>query len=317
MVTLRAVHKKVQMANSKLIKSLLVGTVGYMGIRHWLNWAESDKNFFNWQGPSAKGVQAGSARFDLPILYFRDDCFLAVFGANHEAVQAALPVNDLHPVTLPDGRAAIIVIAFNYLETSIGPYGEVGIGIPCTYGYQATPLVPLLLEGHTPGWGIFVLHLPVTTQTACDAGRGAWGYPKFVADMEFLKQPDCQQVRLSEGNRHIFTFAVEQQGIPLKDNRPLVTYTVHDHHLLKTTIPSRAVYQAGFLPGSGHLSLGDHPVAHQLREFDLSPTSIFTKNYLTRSGILPVGERVTKIEQSYTGYIGKEQANGRLTVQYQ
>jgi hypothetical protein len=231
-------------------------------------------------------------------------------------VRALLPSRELHPVTLPDGRATVAVIAFNYHETSIGPYGEVGIAIPCTHGRSAPPLLPLALEGRFPGWGGFVLHLPVTSRVARDGGRVIYGYAKFVADMDFQKRPAYQRVRLAEEEAHILTLTVQQRGLPIKDNRPLITYSVREGELLKTTVPSRAVYQMGLKPGSGTLALGDHPIADQLCDLDVSTTAIVTKNYLTRSGILPAGEPIGPADRPHEGYLGQERAFGRFTLNY-
>jgi len=294
-----------------------VAALGYAGVKALLGLKPgADRDFFHWTGPTAKGVDVGSARVDLPIMYYRDDSFMGIFSAAYEPVRALLPSGELYPVTLPGGRAMIAVIAFNYLETSIGPYGEVGIAIPCTYGRQAPPLLPLLLEGRFPGWGGFVLHLPVTSLVARDAGRVIYGYAKFVADMDFRKRPAYQSVRLSEGDAHILTLTVQQRGLTVKDNRPLITYSVRDGQVLKTTVPSRAVYQLGLLPGSGTLELGDHEIADQLRGLGISTTAFVTKNYLTRCAILPAGEPIGPADRPHLGHVGEEREFGRLTVNY-
>jgi hypothetical protein len=291
--------------------------LGYVGARALLGLTPgADEDFFDWKGPTEKGVDIGSAVVDLPIMYYRDDSFMGMFPAAYEPVRTLLPSRDLYPVTLPDGRATVGIFAFNYLETGIGPYGEIGVAIPCTHGHQAPALVPLLLESRYPGWGGFVLHLPVTSLVARDGGRVAFGYAKFVADMAFQKRPAYQSVYMSEGGAHILTLTVQQRGLTLKDNRPLVTYSVRGGQLLRTTIPSRAVYQMGLTPGSATLELGDHEIAHQLRGLDISATAAFTKNYLTRSGILPAGEPVGAADRPHGGYAGQDREYGQLTVDY-
>lgn len=291
--------------------------LGYVGVKALLGLKPgADEDFFNWTGPTAKGVDVGSAEIDLPIMYYRDDSFVGFFSAAYEPLQALLPSQELYPVTLPGGRATVVVIAFNYLDTSVGPYGEVGIVIPCTYGRPAPALLPLALEGRFPGWGGFVLHLPVTSRLARDGGRAIWGYNKFVADMDFQKRPAYQRVRLAEGDAHILTLTVQQRGVPLKDNRPLITYSVRDGQLLKTTVPSRAVYQMGLRPGGGTLELGDHEIADQLRGLDIATTAVATRNFLTRSAILPAGEPIGPADRPHPGHAGDEREFGRLTVNY-
>jgi hypothetical protein len=292
-------------------------TLGYVGVKALLGLRPgAEDDFFEWTGPVEKGMDVGSAKVDVPVMYYRDDSFVGVFSAALEPVQALLPSQDLFPITLQNGRAIVAVSAFNYIETGIGPYGEIGIVIPCTHGRQAPPLLPLLLEERFPGFGWFVQHLPVTSIVARDGGRVGFGYTKFVSNMDFQKRPAYQRVRLSEGDAHILTLTVQQRGLPLRDNRPLITYSVRDGDLLKTTIPSRAVYQLGLTPGSGVLELGDHAIADELRGLDISTTAIITRNYLTRSAILPAGEPVGRADRPHVGHIGEDREFGRLTVSY-
>ncbi len=291
--------------------------LGFVGLRALLDLRPgADERFFRWAGPTAKGVNIGSEEIDLPIMYYRDDSFMGIFSASYSGVRALLPSDKLFPVTLPGGRSMVAVIAFNYHETSIGPYGEVGVALPCTYGQEAPPLLPLALESRFPGWGAYVLHLPVTSLRARDGGRVVYGYTKFVADMDFEKRPAYQRVSLSEGESSILTLTVQQRGLPLKDNRPLITYSVREGELIKTTVPTRAVYQVGLLPGCGTLELGDHPVAQQLRELEIAPKAFITKNYLSRSGILPAGESLGQADRAHIGHRGEEREYGRLTISY-
>ncbi|MCL7453644.1 MAG: acetoacetate decarboxylase family protein [Anaerolineae bacterium] len=291
--------------------------LGYVGVRALLGLKPgADEDFFDWTGPTEKGIDVGSARVDLPVMYYRDDSFMGIFAADYEPVRTLLPSQDLYPVTLPDGRATIAIFAFNYLETGIGPYGEIAIALPCTHGQQASALLPLVLESRYPGWGAFVLHLPVTSLVARDAGRVVFGYTKFVADMAFQKRPAYQSVRMSEAGAHILSLTVQQRGLTLKDNRPLVTYSVRDGELLRTTVPSRSVYQVGLTPGSATLELGDHEIGRQLQALNISTTGVLAKNYLTRSGILPAGEPVGQADRPHVGYAGQDREYGQLTVDY-
>lgn len=292
-----------------------MAVLGYVGVKTLLNLKpDPNKDFFNWTGPAAKQRQVGSVQVDLPIFYYRDDCFLGIFSADYRAVRAILPTRELYPATLPNGRAMVLIMALNYLDTSIGPYGEAGICIPCTYQRPFLPLSSWLLKGRPPTLGMFVLHLPVTSLMARNIGRAIWGYPKFVADMEFQKQPEVQCLYLSENNAPILTLKVRQKGILIKDNQPIINYTTLDRNLIKTTVSTRSVYQLGLTPGSGELTLGEHPIADQLRRLDISTSTRFTRNYLSRYSILPLGEIAGRVEQPYPGYIGEERLFGRLTT---
>jgi len=170
-------------------------------------------DFFAGTRPGTE-VTKGTATFELPILYFRDDVFAAFYTADERRVRALLPSDRLFPVTLPRGRALVGIAAFNYIDTSIGPYGELGVVVPTVHGRKPrVPILPGFLEARYPGFGNVVLHLPVTKTIARDAGRGQWGYTKFVADMHFRSTPEHFECRLSEADAHILTLRVAKPGI--------------------------------------------------------------------------------------------------------
>lgn len=226
------------------------------------------------------------AEIALPIRYMRSDVFAGLFSADYKAVRPLLPCDALHPVSLFGNRAAVLIFAFNYHETTIGAYGEVGIGIPVRLGSRALPWVPLLVEAISPAWGIFVLSLPVTTQFACELGRHHWGYPKFLAEMNFVSTSLSQSVQVSERGEPILDFSVARKGIPWTDNRPTVTYTILNSMLVRTQVAVRSRYQLGITPGLGTIRLGRHSLADQLRKISISERSLMTRDYTDHSAEL-------------------------------
>jgi len=102
--------------------------------------------FFSSAGP-AKEVTHGSATFGLPILYFRDDAFTLFYTADPQKVKNLLPSDKLHPILLPGNRTMVGVAAFNYIDTTIGSYGEVGLVIPVVHADKAPSIIlPAILE---------------------------------------------------------------------------------------------------------------------------------------------------------------------------
>jgi hypothetical protein len=272
--------------------------------------------FFDWHGPSDPDVPVDGGHVALPIRYWRTDCFMGVFPADEDAVRALLPSHRLHPVRLPRRRVAVAVVAYDYLETSIGPCGEIGISPLCTLDRAAPPLVPALLLGRWPGFGGFVAHLPVTTAVARDAGRAVWGYPKFVADMDFTLSPEQQSVSLSEGGRFILQLQVRRRGLAAPDRSPLVTYTAHGDRLVRTTVATHAWAATAVGPSAGHLALGDHPLGRQLADLGIDGAPVAVRTFLHHSAILPAGEDIGPVDVPYAGYRGGPAASGRHTVRY-
>lgn len=260
-------------------------------------------------------VTHGSARFELPILYHRDDLFGLFFSASFERVASLMPSANLHPTRLPGGgRAVVGIVAFNYFDTSIGPYGEVGVIVPAVYGERPPPpMIPLLLEAGYPGYGYVVLHLPVTTTTARDAGRGEWGYTKFVADMHFTTAPECFECRLAERNAPILTMRVPRRGWISRDTKPLVTYSVRQGDLIKTVIPQRGVCRNALLPRGWALELGQHEIASSIAALELSSRPLLSRIYIERNTILPAGEVIEREVQPLDGCSGVDREGTHVT----
>lgn len=291
--------------------------LGNLGRRAFFNTLPgADAKFFHWTGSTGEFTDKHHGRIVLPIRYYRADVFLGVFSAALKPVKAALPSPDLHPVRLGENRTQIVIAAYNYLQTDAGPYGEVLIGALCTLGHEAPPVLPLLLESRYPSAAYFVFHLPVTTVPTRDGGRNQWGYPKFIGDMNFDLRPHCRSVRLREGAEHILTLTIKQRGMLVRDNRPLRTYTVYNGDILRTTIPARTIYQTSLAPNSGSLVLGEHAIAVQLREFEVSPTPFMTRSMLSFAAILPEGVTVAPAARPYPGHQGRDVFAGHHTIRY-
>lgn len=276
-------------------------------------------HFYDWQGERTE-VAVGDWHGRLPAFYHDNDVFTSVHTAAYDAVAAALPSNLISPVRWTDGRALVAVTAFRYHAVTSGevgvdphtiaPYGEIAITAMATLG-SAPPVLPLLRSR----LGGFVLHLPVTTREARDAGVVVYGFPKFVADMDFREEPGRRQVRLAEGDSPILTLTVRPRGPVLADRRPLVAYTALHGELVETVVPVQAHMQVRFGASAGELHLGEHEVAESLRRLDIRPTALCAFSYLDHRSILPAG-RVVGPAGDYHGYAGSEREFGRFTVSY-
>ena len=271
--------------------------------------------FFASSGPKSLASH-GQASFALPIHYYRDDCFGLFFAADHARVRAAMPSDRLHPVRLPDGRAIVACVAFNYVDTSIGPYGEVAVAVPAVHAASPPPrFLPALRQSRYPGFGLVVLHLPVTHAVARDAGRGEWGYTKFVADMDFELSPEEQVCHLGEDGAHILTLRVPRGGMSLRDTAPIVTYSVRDRSLVRTVIPQLGTQHLALRPAGAALELGDHPMARSVGELGFAPRPFMARYYVERAAILPAGAVVEEGVRPLDGHRGSDRP-GRHHVSY-
>lgn len=245
--------------------------------------------------------------FDLPVLYFRDDFFGLYFTADYQKVKAIMPSKNLYPLMMANGRAIIVIAAYNYRDTTIGPYGEIPVAIPVVMNEKLTrksSLRPLLKESNHPGFGALVQHLPVTKVEARDAGRGEWGYTKFIADMKFRMVPEYFSCSMHDAGKHILDIHVPRRGFRLNDKKPLTTYSVKERQLIKTVVKQKGIKRISLRTSGAYVKFGDHPVARSITDLGISKKPFMSFYYTERSGVLPSGEVVENDVNPFEGYIG-------------
>jgi len=264
-------------------------------------------------------VTHGATTFELPILYMRDDYFSLYYSIDKKKAMELMPSDNLHPVTLPNGRAIIAILAYNYIDTSIGSYGEVASVIPVLHNKKHLPLmgfIPLLKQGAYPHFGALVQHLPVTKSSAYESGRGEWGYTKFVTEMQFDITPEHFAVSMSEGEEHILDMQVIRRGISVKDKKPIVSFSVKNNNLIKTVIPQKGIQRVSLVTKGSFIKFGDHPMAKSIIELDISETPFLQAFYPERSAILPSGTVVEKNVRAFEGWKPKIVQKGKHTYSY-
>ncbi len=224
---------------------------------------------------------------DFPILYFDTSCVLAFFLCDLDKVKAQLVDVPLEPGIVVANKAIVGVALYEYRQTSIGAYNEVGVGIPVVHKGSSRAVLPLLdlfapIEKRKTGF--YVVDLPVTTQAANAAGREMWGLPKFVTDIPFQlngRQFSCS-VLDPDTRQDIMTIDGKMGlGIP-SPAMHLKLYSFLQGDTLETAVNLRrgATLRA---PGSIKIKLGDshHPMAERLRALGLdgkSPIALTATN---------------------------------------
>jgi hypothetical protein len=61
----------------------------------------------------------------------------------------------------------------------------------------------LLFPHRFPRFGLYVHHLPVTTQEAYDFGVELWGYPRFLCQITFEEDEGARRCRLAVDGQEV------------------------------------------------------------------------------------------------------------------
>ena len=280
--------------------------------------------FYAWSGERTGLRDDGPVRFSLPLTGHRTEQVISVHAAAFEPVRALLPTDELHPVRLPDGRALLALSAARYLESTADgmdpyelPYGESMVTVFVTRE-PSRPLEPLL-RGMLPGRGVppfggFLIHAAMSDRASRDWGR-ALGYPAFTADFAFEDDLAERQTRVCDDGRDIFRLRVATRGRYSADRRPMLIYNVRGEELVETICPCSGIGQQALGRGAGHLELGDHPVADELRALEVSQVPIMTRSYVNLRILIPL-QRVVGRARPFPGYLGSERDFGEYSIRY-
>ena len=101
----------------------------------------------------------------------------------------------------------------------------------------------------------------------------------------------------------------------MPDKNPLITFSVKDRQLIRTTIPIKGVMRFCLRTTDSYIKFGAHPMAQSIQALDISEKPFAQSFYTERAAILPSGEIVEKNVKPLQGYIGETRV-GRHTWKY-
>lgn len=255
-----------------------------------------DPHFLDAVSPIRVALTHGT--IDLPIVYRDVEALTAFFPFPARNAAKLLPAGSgLTPVLAWPGDGVLVLACFDYRDSGVGSYGEVAIAVLASTR-RLPPLVPALVERHLENVGLYVVHLPVTTELAYQAGRELWNYPKFVADIHFRSDGDRRVCELGEGGRSILTLSVASRGGSHFETRPFRTFTVRDGKLLRTVVPMQSEFRVSRGRGAAILTAGDHAVGRELAALEASSFALEARHVLHMQSILPAADRVWPLPRS-------------------
>lgn len=209
----------------------------------------------------------------LPVFYYDNTSLSVIYSASTAAIKKLLPDPDMHPLEIFPGRALIAFNAFEYRDTDIDPYNEFSISFPMTYGHHNIPGMSVLAALMRGCFETYVWQLPVTTEIARWGGVELYGYPKFVADIEFQREGGVIRCHLSHNGLAILTLEGEQLPISTSSSTfRYKTYSLKNQLPLCANIDLNPIEFSQTLRGSAAKVLlhKGHPIADALLSLKLS-----------------------------------------------
>jgi hypothetical protein len=204
----------------------------------------------------------------------------------HRATTALASV-PLEPLMIV-GKALVLLCIFEYRDTTIGPYNEIGLGVFAQRKASPLPIRRILRDVRSVDEvGMYVTNLPVNTPAAYAAGVELWGYPKYVSDID--TRFDGTSMTATLGSEFELSHRVGR-GIEIK-GLPFITYTCKDGRLIRTVVEVGHMARFGGARSLRLRLIGDGPTATTIRVLGLDhlkPT--FVQRVDGINAVLPLGK---------------------------
>jgi hypothetical protein len=173
------------------------------------------------------------------------------------------------------GVGMLGLMAADYRDNPLGNYRECAIAVPM-YAPDERPSpilggLDLLLDRAS----VFIHAMPVDQEFTTHAGRGLWGYPKFLAQLAIEFGEREAHARFEHDGQLVFAIrtGVSDSG---SLSRSVGTLTERDG-VLRRTVASFSGKGLSLRPGGALPEIGeDHPLARELRELGLPKRPLCT-----------------------------------------
>lgn len=253
-----------------------------------MNRGDFFKSVVQWEFPMKDFDREGK----LPVFYYDNTAMTAIYTASADKIRSHLPIPEMHPAEVTPGRALVSFTAFEYRRTDIDPYNEFSISFPITFGKISIPGITMLSQLLRRYFTVYVWQLPVTTEIARKGGVELYGYPKFIAGIDFTQEGSLLACTLSENGEKILTIKGKQIRTSPEKVLRFKTYSVKGGTPLVSNIYMNPIeFGQSMSKDSAELSLGEnHPVARQLKDMELSDKPLFYQ-YIPANELILYGPR--------------------------
>ena len=233
-----------------------------------------NKEFF--KGIKQWEINMQEMQFKMPIFYYDTTTITAIYTASTARVKELLPLPQMNPIELSPGKCLVGFTAFEYRETDINPYNEFAIAFLVTFDKPQIPFLTSALQMYRRRMTAYVWHLPVTTEIARVGGVELYGYPKFIADIEFEKEADKITCHLAEDGNNILSLRGKVLPVARGKNSKIITYSnIGDIPLVTNVYFNQLEFAETRDKQAATLEIGsDHRICEDLRKIGLSQTPV-------------------------------------------
>jgi hypothetical protein len=213
----------------------------------------------------------------LPVYVRKASTVGATYLVSSSAARRLVTDPRLEIAEVLPGRTLFSLSCIDYQDNDLGDYDEVSLAffVRERPTVASVPYVGTAFDFVRNRLATYIYRLPVNQSFTCEAGRGIWGFPKTVEQIEIDTSDGRTQCSLHSGGLHVLTFSAPCGGTRTLPEVEMVTYSHIDGVLHKTVFASGAA-DVGFSFGGAKLELGDHPIAAELRSLGLPKRALLS-----------------------------------------
>ena len=153
----------------------------------------------------------GGQSVTLPVQVGHARQAAATFLVDADAAQRVIDETGLRVKRQARGKAVVSIALVEYLENDLGTYDELALAF-------VVDDVPGTPPGPKGSVSTYIHRLPVDGEFTCAAGRGIWGFPKWVADLDVTFDERGATAVLREGELEVLRVTMLRGPVPLDDD---------------------------------------------------------------------------------------------------
>lgn len=214
----------------------------------------------------------------------------AHFLAPIDVIKSMLPSQRMKPIRVWPGKCIVSISLFEYRDCDLGPYNEIGVVIPITID-EPTPLFTGVFRSAPKEPYVYVRHLPVTTEDAKNAGVEFANYPKTIGDIKFTNDDKWIHCSWKDNGTKVMDVSIKKGTLRSVERNRMHAINADAGRLVRVeSIVSERQESTGSNPDAVKLSLGEHPVADDIRKMQLGKCMMHTYSPQSQVILSPVME---------------------------
>ncbi len=177
------------------------------------------------------------------------------------------------------GRTLLMLGCIDYKDNDLGDYNEVAMNFfvrtkGASQGFPYLGAWKAMIGGTLPSYS---WKMPVNQSFTRDAGALIWGFPKTVERIDFdYGRAGRFHALLEMDGKKVFEIDTPCGGSRAQPKGPAIGYSYIDGVPHQTTFTQQATRLGIGLGSSVELTLGDHPIADDLRSLGLPKKPLMT-----------------------------------------